>query len=114
MADDNLTKVKLLLSISDTLQDDLIKLLLEDSEARLLSYINQDGAELATYPQEMSWLLREVAIRRFNRIGDEGKKSSSESDVTATWSDDDVAADYAVYLKRYRNKKGGGGIARFV
>lgn len=56
MADDNLTKVKLLLSISDTLQDDLIELLLEDSEARLLSYINQDGAELATYPQEMSWL----------------------------------------------------------
>ena len=113
MADDNLTKVKLLLSISDTLQDTLIELLLEDSEARLLSYINQDGAGLATYPQEMSWLLREVAIRRFNRIGDEGKKSSSESDVTATWSDDDVA-DYAVYLKRYRNKKGGGGIARFV
>lgn len=113
MADDNLTKVKLLLSISDTLQDALIELLLEDSEARLLSYINQDGAGLAAYPQEMSWLLREVAIRRFNRIGDEGKKSSSESDVTATWSDDDVA-DYAVYLKRYRNKKGGNGIARFV
>lgn len=113
MADDNLIKVKLLLSIGDTLQDDLLKLLLEDNEARLLSYINQDGAGLTTYPTEMAWLLREITVRRFNRIGDEGKKSSSESDVSATWSDDDVA-DYAVYLKRYRNKKGGSGIARFV
>lgn len=113
MSDENLTKVKLLLSISDKLQDNLINLLLEDNEARLLSYINQDGASLTSYPSEISWLLREITVRRFNRIGDEGKRSSGESDVTATWSEDDVA-DFAVYLKRYRNKKGGGGVARFI
>lgn len=115
MADEttNLTKVKLLVSITDTKQDDLLNLLLDDSEARLLSYINQDGNNATTFPDEMSWLLREITIRRFNRIGDEGKKSSGESDVTATWSDDDVA-DYAVYLSKYRKKKGGNGIARFV
>lgn len=113
MPDENLTKVKLLLSISDKLQDNLINLLLEDNEARLLSYINQDGARLTSYPSEISWLLREITVRRFNRIGDEGKRSSGESDVTATWSEDDVA-DFEVYLKRYRNKKGGGGVARFI
>lgn len=115
MADEtnDLTKVKLLVSITDTKQDNLLNLLLDDSEARLLSYINQDGNNVTTFPSEMSWLLREIPIRRFNRIGDEGKKSSGESDVTATWSDDDVA-DYAAYLSKYRKKKGGNGIARFV
>lgn len=109
----NLKKVKLLVSIGDTKQDDLLNLLLEDNEARLLSYINQDGNNIVTYPTEISWLLREITVRRFNRIGDEGKKSSSESDVSATWSDDDVF-DYAVYLNKYRTKKGGNGIARFI
>lgn len=113
MADENLNKIKVLLSISDIKQDDLLNLLLEDNQARLLSYINQDGNNLVSYPTEISWLLREITVRRFNRIGDEGKRSSSESDVSATWSDDDVA-DYAVYLRKYRAKKGGNGITRFI
>lgn len=110
---DNLNKIKLLLAISDTKQDDLINLLIDDNQARLLSYINQDGNANTTFPNDLSWLLREVTVRRFNRIGDEGKKSSSESDVSATWSDDDVQ-DFAQYLNKYRHKKGGRGIARFI
>lgn len=110
---DNLFNVKLLLGISDTLQDELIQLLLDDSEERLTSYINQDGKSDITFPNALSWILRELTIRRFNRIGDEGKKSSSESDVSITWRDDDVA-DFSVYLDKYRQKQGGRGIARFI
>ncbi|CAH0419275.1 phage head-tail connector protein [Periweissella ghanensis] len=113
MTIDDLTKVKVLLSIKDSNQDDLLNLLLEDNEARLLSYINQDGNTSVKFPTELAWLLREITVRRFNRIGDEGKKSSSESDVSATWSDDDVQ-DFAVYLNKYRQRKGGRGTARFI
>lgn len=110
---ENIEKIKLLLSISDDKQDKLLELLVEDNEARLLSYVNQDGGNLSKFPDELSWLLREITVRRFNRIGDEGKKSSSESDVSATWSDDDVA-DYAAYLNRYRKKSTGNGIMRLI
>lgn len=110
---DNLAKIKLLLGIDDALQDDLITFLIEDSEDRLTSYINQDGLALISFPSDLSWLLRELTVRRFNRIGDEGKKSSSESDVSITWRDDDVT-DFAVYLDKYRQKQGGRGIARFI
>lgn len=110
---DNLKKIKLLVSIIDDKQNDLLNLLLEDNEARLLSYINQDGGNLTRYPIDLSWLLREITVRRFNRIGDEGKKSSSESDVSATWSEDDVL-DFAVYLNKYRKKVGGNGTLRFI
>lgn len=113
MATDNLSKIKLLLSLEDKNQDDLLNLLLEDDEARLLSYINQDGGNVNTFPSELAWLLREITVRRFNRIGDEGKKSSSESDVSSTWSEDDVQ-DFAVYIDRYRHKTGNRGIARFI
>lgn len=109
---ENLAKVKLLLGVSDSAQDKLLELLLDDSRERLTAYISQDVAHEVTYPSSLDWLLRELTVRRFNRIGDEGKKSSTESDVSATWSDDDVA-DFAVYLDKHRVKRGGLGIARF-
>lgn len=111
MAD--LDKIKLLLGITDDKQDDLINLIQEDTQARLISYINQDGASLKTVPNDLSWVVRELVIQRFNRIGDEGKKSSTESDVTTTWNTDDLV-QYDVYFKQYRNKVGGKGIARLI
>ncbi|TYC49612.1 phage head-tail connector protein [Weissella muntiaci] len=110
---DDLAKVKLLLGIGDTLQDKLLNFLIDDSKERLVSYINQDGAYNISFPNDLGWILRELTVRRFNRIGDEGKQSSSESDVSITWREDDIA-DYALYLDKYRQKNGGRGIARFI
>lgn len=109
---DDLAKVKLLLGISDELQDNLLKLLMGDIKERLTSYINQDSLSTIKFPNDLNWIIRELTVRRFNRIGDEGKQSSSESDVSTTWNDNDVL-DYAVYLDKYRNRSTGAGIARF-
>lgn len=105
-------EIKLLLGISDDKQDDLINWLIKDSKARLLSYINLDGNKITELPKDTEWIQQEIAISRFNKIGDEGKKSSTESDVTATWNNNDIL-DYAIYLDKYRKKKGGNGTARF-
>jgi hypothetical protein len=113
MAVDVLTNVKLLLNISDTKQDDLLNLIIQDSKDRLTGYINQDGMFNTTYPVELDWIVRELTVRRFNRIGDEGKKSSSENDLSNSWIENDIS-DYAVYLNKYRQKTGGRGIARFL
>lgn len=109
---DDLMKIKLLLLIEDDKQDKLLALIKEETESRLLSYMNQDGGVLKNVPDDLSWIVRELVIRRYNRIGDEGKKSSTESDVTATWDTDDLA-EYIIYLDKHRKKIGGNGVARF-
>lgn len=113
MATDILTSVKLLLNISDTKQDDLLNLIIQDSKERLTGYINQDGMYDIAYPNALDWIVRELTVRRFNRIGDEGKTSSSENDLSSSWIENDIA-DYAVYLDKYRQKTGGRGTARFL
>lgn len=113
MATDMLANVKLLLNISDTKQNDLLNLIIQDSKERLTGYINQDGMYDITYPPALDWIVRELTVRRFNRIGDEGKTSSSENDLSNSWIENDIA-DYAVYLDKYRQKTGGRGIARFL
>lgn len=113
MATDILTSVKLLLNISDDKQDDLLDLIVQDSKERLTGYINQDGMFKIAYPPELDWIVRELTVRRFNRIGDEGKTSSSENDLSNSWIENDIA-DYAVYLDKYRQKTGGRGMARFL
>ncbi|QQT98020.1 phage head-tail connector protein [Pediococcus pentosaceus] len=108
-----LEKLKLYLGIGDKEQDELLCLLIEDCKARLNSYINQDGVVAVTLPESLSWIVRELTIQRFNRIGDEGKTSSSESDVSASWNDDDLA-EYIKYLDPIRVRRSGRGIARFI
>lgn len=108
-----INKLKLYLGITDNAQDDLLELLIEDCRSRVNSYINQDGVTTVTLPESLSWIIRELTIQRFNRIGDEGKTSSSESDVSSSWRDDDLA-EYFRYLDPIRVKRGGRGIARFI
>lgn len=106
-------KIKLMLGIDDDMQDDLIQLLLEDSEERLNAYINIDRVQEIILPEDEDWIVRDLTVKRFNRLGDEGKKSSSESSVSITWNVDDLS-EYAPYLDKYRPKRGGKGIARFI
>lgn len=106
-------QIKLLLGIIDNKQDDLLELLIGDSRERLTAFVNIDSVQFVTLPDDVDWILRDLTVKRFNRLGDEGKKSSSESSVTATWNADDLS-EYAPYLDKYRHKKGGKGIARFI
>lgn len=115
VAETDLTKVKRRLAITDDKQDQLLTDLAADSKAQVEAYLNQDGAIVATVtlPERLGWIIRELTIRRFNRIGDEGKTSAAESDVSTSWVADDLA-DFYVYLDPLRAKTGGRGIARFI
>lgn len=112
-SDDILKSIKILLNISDDKQDDLLNLIIKDSKDRLTGFINQDGMYSIAYPVALDWIVRELTVRRFNRIGDEGKKTSSENDISSSWIENDLS-DYVVYLDKYRQKTGGRGIARFI
>lgn len=78
-----LQTVKVYLSIDDTLQDTLLQQIIDDVTQRVNSYIKEP-----TLPAQLEWIVRELTIIRYNRIGSEGTKTDSEEGRSATYVDD--------------------------
>lgn len=96
-----LDSIKLRIGIEDTKQDDLITDIIADVQARVLAYINQDGLAQSELPNGLDFVIKDVTIRIYNKIGDEGKESSSEGNVSNTWESIDLSK-YADALDVYR------------
>ncbi|KRL45118.1 DNA packaging protein [Lacticaseibacillus manihotivorans DSM 13343 = JCM 12514] len=94
--------VKLRIGLTDTMQDNLLNELIEDATARVLAYINQDGVINRTVPSAVTWVIKDVVVKMYNRIGDEGKAASGEGNVSNTWETIDLSK-YADGLDVYRD-----------
>ena len=68
-----LDNVKLLLSINDDLQDELLKKIIDNTEKRLISLL---PLEIETIPERLEYIVEEVAVKRFNRVGAEAMSSA--------------------------------------
>lgn len=93
-----LTEIKMLKGIRDFEQDDLLNLIIEDSIERIISYINVGRGEDDVYkevPTPLTYVVRDVASKRFNRLNQEGAKKVSEEGSSFDWQDD--------YLKEYEH-----------
>ena len=77
--------VKTLLGITDTSQDALISTIVTLTESRLSNLLGGVDA----VPEALGYIVTEVTIRRFNRIGSEGLASHTVEGETMTWPDDD-------------------------
>lgn len=110
-----LDSVKLRIGIEDAKQDDLITDIIADVQARVLAYINQDGVAQSALPAGLDFVIKDITIRIYNKIGDEGKESSSEGNVSNSWETTADLSDYSdvldVYRKSYRRRNPG---TRFV
>lgn len=62
-------KIKTLLGVTDNLQDDAIELIIDNVSSHLSLLL---GKEI---PDELEFIVMEISIRRFNRLGSEGMKS---------------------------------------
>ena len=81
-----LSEVKLLLGIKDASRDDLLNLLISTATARLKTLLG--GLEP---PDSLSYIVRDVAIIRFNKIGSEGVDSHTVEGESMTFTDDDFS-----------------------
>ena len=90
-----LNRIKTLLGIPDN--DELIYEITELTKSKILNYINK-----AEIPNELEFVLIELAIRRFNRIGSEGITSESVDGRTTSYEDD--FESYKQYLDDYMSK----------
>lgn len=103
---DYLTKIKQILTIDDDLNDDVLNSITDLISSRVALKIGQDKV-----PTELDYIVVEASISRFNRINDEGKTSSGESEVTSTWQTDDLAPftdDLNEWVKAHNDDKAKG------
>lgn len=91
--------VKLYLGIKDTLQDELLEQIIKDTTASVQSYINEDYL-----PEQFQYVVREVAIVRYNRIGSEGISQETEEGRSATYGTDPLSP-YHSTLDKYIESK---------
>lgn len=79
-----LNKVKIMLGIADNDVDERLNIIIKSVTARLRSLLGGIAP-----PQTLEYIVMEVSIARFNRIGSEGNKSHSVDGESVTFSDDD-------------------------
>lgn len=80
-----LNDVKKMLGLVDDLEDDRLMYILSATESRLKNLIG--GAD--EVPEGLEYIVTEVAVIRFNRIGSEGYASHNVGGESITFTDND-------------------------
>lgn len=105
-----LENIKLLLGIATNDRDDLLKQIISSATARLTVLLG--GVEP---PDSLNYIITDVSIRRFNRIGSEGMTSHTVEGESISFSDSDFAGfegDIQAYLDT--QKESARGRVRFL
>lgn len=103
---DVLGDVKALLMLEDDKRDRLLDVIIRNTEAALR--VRASLTVSNPVPDELSHIVTEVAVRRFNRIKNEGMKSYSQEGETITYNDDDFAPfadELAAYADEHKTAK---------
>ena len=112
--------IKLLLGIQDNLQDSLLTLVIDDSQQRILTTLNQFAKRNGTdsihaIPVEFEYIHRDVAIKRFNKRNSEGAKSDSEEGRSYTWESSYLDEYLDLFNEHTKPKiRAGMGVVRFI
>ena len=107
-----LNSIKLMLGIAqgDADRDALLELIVSSAKARLKTLLG--GLEP---PESLNYIIVDVAIRRFNRIGSEGMESHTVEGESISFSDSDFAGfedDIQAFLDT--QKESARGRVRFI
>ena len=96
-----LNRIKTLIKIEGN--ENLIYEIVNITEAKILNYINANEM-----PIELEFVLIELAIQRFNRIGSEGIASESIDGKSVSYDDDFIGYKHYLddYLSRNSVRKG--------
>lgn len=110
-----LKEIKLLKGVSDTAQDDLLNLTIKESTERILAFVNRySESSITEIPNSAAYIVRDVAVKRFNKLNSEGAKADSEEGRAFTWEDNYLSEDDKQVLISLATKKRARGVARFI
>ena len=106
MPESTLTTLKTLLGIPDDSRDALLTTIVSAVQARLLLLLG--GA--SEVPESLAYIVPEVAVIRYNRIGSEGMSSHSVEGETVAYADNDFAGsmrEIEAYLDEHQTTRRG-------
>lgn len=110
-----LKEIKLLKGVSDTAQDDLLNLTIKESIERILAFVNRySETSITEIPNNAAYIVRDVAVKRFNKLNSEGTKADSEEGRAFTWEDNYLSEDDKQVLISLATKRRARGVARFI
>ncbi len=104
---DALSSVKTLLG-NPTGQDDLLAQIVDVTTTRLKNLLGVDQV-----PDEMAYIITEVSIIRFNRVGSEGVKSHTVGGESMVFDSDDFGA-FESDISAWRQNHQTGGMVFFL
>ena len=109
---DLLTNLKLLLDLtdSDTELDTKLNLIIEQSKKKVLAYL----PNVTLVPDELSYIVLELSVMRFNRIGNEAMTNYSQDGESIAYGADmsNYEADIKSWLLKQTNNDRG--VVRFL
>ena len=107
-----LANLKLFLDLtdSDTELDGKLDLIIEQSKKKVLAYL----PNVTLVPDELSYIVLELSVVRFNRIGNEGMTSYSQDGKSIAYGADmsNYEADRKAWLSKQVNNDRG--VVRFL
>lgn len=111
-----LDEVKLLkgIPLEDTVQDNLLNLIIKDSEERILAFVNlHSTTPLGALPESVNYIVRDVAVKRYNKLNSEGATSDSEEGRSFSWESNYLSGYEEILANLVVNKRSRG-IAHFI
>lgn len=104
-----LSDLKIMLGLSDenTESDSLLQLIIKNTELSLRFKLGLRADE--DIPGELSYIPLEVAVRRFNRVRNEGMTSYSQEGESITFSNNDFDA-FESDIEEYKRRNNSDGL----
>lgn len=91
-----LEDIKRLLGLDDSTRDDLLNTIISITESRLKVLLG-----VSAVPDELAYIVTEVTVARFNRIGSEGLSAHTVEGESQSWSEADFSP-YADEIDAYK------------
>lgn len=109
----SLQDVKTLIGIDDNSKDDVLSLIIRNAELQLMGRFQE--LEVVAIPEALEYIVTEVSIIRYNRLGSEGKSQESVEGFSSTYTNNDFMA-YESAIESYLNsfRKSQKGVIRFI
>lgn len=82
-------------------ENPIIDEIYERVEGRVLGILGDYGLELEVIPRRLEYIVEEIAIARFNRVGSEGMSAESVGGHSITYAEDDLYKPYMEELNDY-------------
>lgn len=95
-----LSELKTMLQITDNKRDDILKIIIKDTEQALSLKLGLMSAE--SVPCELEYIVRGVAVKRYNDIGTEGMSTYTQEGETITYKTN-YFDDYLDDIDQWKN-----------